>query len=240
MGRQRSNAVVGGPPPLLRQKALIGGHRPQPINPPPPQPTPPAPPKFVQSATAYGGTVLEEFEQGNPDSYGYINLDPKTREGACYALAALWLIHSKNGTDFSGTMRKPSGVKAMNNKQVAMAKFKESGGSSVTFLTNWLVPEGFVYDSKAEYDYPADAGTITALGTPDGFKHINLQFNRGGHAIAATVLSGAVRFYEPNYGVVRFTSADGLKRWFAEKLLPQYDAMFGMSWFRVVTLTRSI
>jgi YopT-type cysteine protease-like protein len=189
--------------------------------------------------TAYGGMVDGEMQQGS-SNYGYINLDPGTREGGCWALSNMWIVNrtspKSSFADYLAWISRPSGVKLMNNSQVEMSKRKSGGESSKIYHRQWLQKFGFTIAGDLELDWPLNVFQSEGITKDGGFKFLNLQFNRGGHATACQIHGGRATFFDPNYGQATFGSESNFRRWLVEKLLPQYHHDFGLQWFRVSSL----
>lgn len=178
---------------------------------------------------AYGGTVNGEMAQGVEESYAAIKFDAKTAGGACFALSVMWTMHqtklTHNFSDYLAWIKRPSGIRMMNNRQVKMVEDHGQGVSVDDSLRNWLVSLGFAYGSIDQIATPATAAGLNALVDPLGFKHIYLDFSGGRHAITANATAGGATFFDPNFGEVAFGSHDNFKRWMAERLLPCYPGL---------------
>jgi hypothetical protein len=203
--------------------------------------------KLMLNAAAYGGVVDGSMAQGQEGSYAAIKFDKQTKEGGCWALSAMWLQHQATSTgqwdDYFAWIKRPSGIKMMNNTQVKHQNRKESGESSKVFLKEVLSGSNFIIDDAqdhAEVDWPTNEAGVACLTTPATFKFINLQFGSGGHAIASRVIGATARFFDPNYGQATFNSLQNFRRWMVNELLPNYNDMFGLAWFRVTNVRRGI
>jgi Yersinia/Haemophilus virulence surface antigen len=166
---------------------------------------------YSVSGEEFGGTT-KDFQQGNPESYGWINLDPKTRHGACYALSVWWMLYHRNGKDFFAWVKGVGGIKTINNTFTASI----AAANQDDYMNDLLVREGLARrqngDSRIK-PVNADQAAINIVSTP-GYKNIGILGTGGGHAIAAVVTGTEARFYDPNYGEVAFKSAVNLAYWF--------------------------
>ncbi len=167
---------------------------------------------FFETAGEQFGGITEDFQQGNPESYGWINLDPKTREGACYALAVFWMIKHRKGEDFWGWVKRPSGIKAINNTFVSSEAAKNQDKYMFKVLRNHGLRHKSGWDYNGEPVQPQTAAL--QLLRYDGYKVIGLYGVGGGHAMAAIINGREARFYDPNYGEVSFRSKVNLGYWF--------------------------
>jgi len=199
------------------------------------------------NANAYNGVVDGNLQQGAESSYAAIKFDVKTKEGACWALSVMWMAHRSTTTgtfaDFLAWIKRPSGIKMMNNSQVEHAKRKDSGESSKVYLKEWLKKQFFIIDDNTDHtevDWPTNEAGVSALTDPETYKFINLQFGSGGHAIACHSYPGGVTFFDPNYGQFTFASHANFKRWMLSELLPEYNNSFGLEWFRITNVHRGI
>lgn len=162
----------------------------------------------------FGGEVVKDFRQGASDSYGWINLDPGTREGACMALSCWWIVKLKKREDFYGWVTKPSGIKAINQMQTSPVY-----GSAPNRIENrirFFEQNGLKRAGNAEINInPFDVQRIAmTLYQGDGYKQITFRGSAGGHAVAAEVSDYECRFFDPNYGEAWFNQRLQFAYWF--------------------------
>jgi hypothetical protein len=184
----------------------------------------------LNTAEAAGGTVTHAFRQGDVESYGWTNLDPLTRPGACIALSCWWLVKARKGEDFYGWVRRPSGIKAINQMQ-ASRKFGE-GPNRIEERIRFLESHGLkrVKDSILTIE-PMNMTEVAGELYELGYKQISFRGGGEGHAVAAVVADGSCRFFDPNYGEAAFTDRFAFSNWFIRYWMAaeHYNAQLGES-----------
>lgn len=168
----------------------------------------------LDTAARFGGEVTKDFRQGAADSYGWINLDPATREGACMALSCWWIVKFARRENFYDWVTKPSGIKEINQMQTS-----PTYGSSPNRIENrirFFESHGLKRAANAEINVnPFDVQRIAmTLYQGDGYKQITFRGQAGGHAVAAFVSDAECLFFDPNYGEAWFGQRLQFAYWF--------------------------
>lgn len=168
---------------------------------------------FDIAGEQFGG-ITGDFQQGNVESYGFINLDPGTSHGACYALSVLWMIKHKKKENFFEWVKKPSGIKAMNNLFCTSLSVNGQDNHMNKYLENNGLARRKVGDAPRK-KYDPDRFAIQII-KENGYKNIGYLGEKGGHAVAAIISNTEAKFFDPNYGVVSFRSKINLAYWYVK------------------------
>lgn len=166
---------------------------------------------FTVAAEKYGG-LSDDFRQGDPESYGWINLDQVTRGGACSALSATWLTFTRGGLDYFTWVKKPSGIKTMNNLFAKTMKAHDWNEPLKEYLRGYGMKL-----KKSWWCKPvnADSAAIRMVSTT-GYKMVYISGDAGAHMMAALIEPNKSRYYDPNFGQVAFRSPVNLAYWFKD------------------------
>ncbi|WP_144182737.1 YopT-type cysteine protease domain-containing protein [Elioraea rosea] len=184
----------------------------------------------LNTAEASGGRVKHAFRQGDVESYGWTNLDPLTRPGACIALSCWWLVKARKGEDFYGWVRTPSGIKAINQMQ-ASPSFGE-GPNRIENRIRFLEGHGLTRIGQTTLTIePLNMTEVANELYELGYKQISFRGGGEGHAVAAVVADARCRFFDPNYGEVEFTDRGAFSNWFIRYWMAAdlYNATLGES-----------
>ena len=168
---------------------------------------------FDIAGEEFGGNT-GDFQQGNVESYGFINLDPGTSHGACYALSVLWMIQHKKKENFFDWVKRPSGIKAMNNLFCTSISVQSQDNHMNKYLENNGLARRIIGDAPRK-KYEPDEFAMQII-KENGYKNIGYLGNEGGHAVAAIILDNESKFFDPNYGQVSFRSKINLAYWYVK------------------------
>src|SRR3974390_2323540 len=93
-------------------------------------------PLDAMKATVYKfrGEICKEMEQGVSTSYGLINMDDATKNGACKAFSYYWMYCHKNHQNFWNFILTPSGILKVRNAQA------DENKSGTSFDKDWVKP----------------------------------------------------------------------------------------------------
>jgi hypothetical protein len=161
-------------------------------------------PTPLDTVYEFGGEIIKDFRQGDQSSYGWINLDPKTRGGACLALSCWWMVKDKKKEEYWNWITKPSGIKEINKMQTG--KIYSKFDAVYDYAVKMMKSNGLkiVAEGTAEIK-PFDVQRVAmeCYQNP-GYKLIQFWGPAGGHAVAAHVTEVETHFFDPNYGLVWF------------------------------------
>lgn len=169
---------------------------------------------LADTAWRFGGEIVKDFRQGDVESYGWINLDPQTREGACMALSCWWIVKTKKREDFFAWVVKPSGIKTINNMQTDPRYATHD--NRIENRIRFFEANGLKRSANAQVNIdPFDVQRVAMqIYQGDGYKQITFRGDAGGHAVAASVSDYECWFFDPNYGLAWFNQRLQFAYWF--------------------------
>jgi hypothetical protein len=162
--------------------------------------------QFQSVVHTFNGKITKVFEQNISTSFGVLNFDKATSNGACDALSTYWILSGKQGTNFWSWALKPSSILKLRDY---MAKYSGSTfDNNIEKAGAVLKPAGMSIKSEGTTGFkPWDPQkvSIELIGS-NGYKKIGFDGRGGGHAIAVYISDGDCRFFDPNYGEASFKS----------------------------------